>query len=417
MQKSIIPHIIERHAEDAAFLWLLRDAAVKQPHYDLADLLDLEERLEANLDGLLVAGDAGWEIAFEQLKHQEPGEVFICGWLAARYLDGNHLDKIIEIALRDRDNYKALASALAWHPLKHTAPLIKSLLAANDANYYWLGIHVCALHRRDPGDALLRQFSLKPSNPAAAARALCACGELGRRDLLDQLIPFYNNNESELSFWALWSGCILGDRTALKGLKTHALAASKFSEKALALLVRLLSREKQDDFLRQLAGNPATEALALRAAGWSGNINWIPGLILRMDDDKLAPICGEAFSMLTGANLSYLDLDCDPPENFSAGPNEAPNEGNIELDTDQDLPWPDKDKVLQWWSGKRDQFDPSRRYLFGLAITHKGCMQTLRKGFQRQRRSAAIELGLLENRLFSVDAPAKQQLAQLDKLV
>ena len=68
----IIEDIIIQHAEDAAFLWLLRDAAVTQPHYDLDDLAELDNRVEAHLDGLRIAGDAGWEICWDALIYQEP---------------------------------------------------------------------------------------------------------------------------------------------------------------------------------------------------------------------------------------------------------------------------------------------------------------------------------------------------------
>ncbi|MGI9500765.1 MAG: TIGR02270 family protein, partial [Geminicoccaceae bacterium] len=73
---AIIPHIVEQHAEEAAFLWLLRATAVKAPHYDLKDLARLDERVEAHIDGLRVAGEPGWTIALSELdRHQEDGEV------------------------------------------------------------------------------------------------------------------------------------------------------------------------------------------------------------------------------------------------------------------------------------------------------------------------------------------------------
>jgi hypothetical protein len=56
----VIPTIIEQHAEEAAFLWLLRDAAVRAPHYSLKNLADLDNRVEAHLDGLRIAGLEGW---------------------------------------------------------------------------------------------------------------------------------------------------------------------------------------------------------------------------------------------------------------------------------------------------------------------------------------------------------------------
>ena len=58
-----IDSIITQHAEEAAFLWLQRDAAVREPHYSLADLAELDNRVEAHIDGLRIAGDAGWGAA------------------------------------------------------------------------------------------------------------------------------------------------------------------------------------------------------------------------------------------------------------------------------------------------------------------------------------------------------------------
>ena len=51
-----ISAIIEQHAGEAAFLWTLRDAAGGEPHYKLWELAKLDDRVEAHIDGLRVAG-------------------------------------------------------------------------------------------------------------------------------------------------------------------------------------------------------------------------------------------------------------------------------------------------------------------------------------------------------------------------
>ena len=56
---TIIESIVTQHAEEAAFLWLLREGAVDAPHYSLKDLVEHDSRVEAHLDGLRVAGEAG----------------------------------------------------------------------------------------------------------------------------------------------------------------------------------------------------------------------------------------------------------------------------------------------------------------------------------------------------------------------
>lgn len=77
-----IPVIIEQHAEETAFNWLLCDRAVYKPHYDLPDLEQIDDRIEANIDGLRIAGDEGWEICQEAMEVGEPGETFTAGVLA-----------------------------------------------------------------------------------------------------------------------------------------------------------------------------------------------------------------------------------------------------------------------------------------------------------------------------------------------
>ena len=50
-----ISSVLEQHAEEAAFLWILRDGAVHAPHYSLQDLARLDQRLEGHVDGLRIA--------------------------------------------------------------------------------------------------------------------------------------------------------------------------------------------------------------------------------------------------------------------------------------------------------------------------------------------------------------------------
>ena len=47
---NVVEPIVTQHAEDTAFLWLLRDSAVNEPHYKLSDLSKLDNRLEAHID-------------------------------------------------------------------------------------------------------------------------------------------------------------------------------------------------------------------------------------------------------------------------------------------------------------------------------------------------------------------------------
>src|SRR5829696_4357506 len=95
----IIEPIITQHAEETSFLWILRNAAVDAPHYRLDHLAALDERVEAHIDGLRIAGDAGWQICADQLaQFGEAGEVFTAGVLALELRDAEKLRKVLASA-------------------------------------------------------------------------------------------------------------------------------------------------------------------------------------------------------------------------------------------------------------------------------------------------------------------------------
>ena len=65
--------IYEQYVTEASFLWVLRDIAVNQPHYEPADILELEQRIQAHLDGLMTSVDIGWDVCEAALELREPG--------------------------------------------------------------------------------------------------------------------------------------------------------------------------------------------------------------------------------------------------------------------------------------------------------------------------------------------------------
>ena len=82
MPAPILPEIVRQHAEMAAHLWNIYDHHLlnpdENPDMDEERLARLVERLEAHLDGLVVAGAEGARIARERFEeYPEPGELFV----------------------------------------------------------------------------------------------------------------------------------------------------------------------------------------------------------------------------------------------------------------------------------------------------------------------------------------------------
>lgn len=89
MVVPVLQEIVRQHAEMAAFLWTVYDHHLlnpdENPEMDEERLSRLIERLEAHLDGLRVAGEAGQRIAQDRYaEYPEAGELFVLRMLSAR---------------------------------------------------------------------------------------------------------------------------------------------------------------------------------------------------------------------------------------------------------------------------------------------------------------------------------------------
>ena len=151
--------------------------------------------------------------------------------------------------------------------------------------------------------------------------------------------------------------------------------------------------------------------LAIKGFGALGDSAVITSLIKAMQMPGLARLAGEAFSMITGVDIAYEDLEGEWPEGFEAGPTENPEDEDVEMDPDEDLPWPDPDLIHQWWGKNKKNFQNGTRYLCGKLISKEQCLHVLRYGYQRQRAAAAIELAMIfpGHPLFEVRAPGFRQ--------
>lgn len=404
---KIIPEIICQHAEEAASLWLLRDQAVKAPHYSLADLAELDERVEAHIDGLRVAGEAGWEICEEALDWQEAGEVFAAAILAFESGEEARIQKVLDVGCSSFALSRGLISALGWIPYERVAEPIQNLLSAESPALRGVGIAACAVHRIDAGQHL--NEAIADEDPYLRARALEAVGELGRQDLMPYLREHFQDDVESCRFSAARSAALLGDSEAGRILSTLAMNGFEKAEEAVKMAGRNLELNAAISWQKELA--QTNHRLGVIAAGVIGDPAFVPWLFEQMSVPELARTAGESFSLITGVDIAYDDLETDWPEGFEAGPTEDAEDENVEMDADEDLPWPYAELIQDWWQSNSNNFQKGTRHLLGKPITPEWLQQVLRIGKQRQRAAAALELALLhpEQPLFEVRAPGFRQ--------
>lgn len=123
----IIPPLVERHVGDAAFYWAQHDGSAHSPLVDLAELARFDRLLDAHLDGIRAAGEAGWRLALAALaRWRGPGEAFVCAVLAFGAQDpGARLAATwAVVAAAPERMLRGLVSALLWVPAHEAAPWV-----------------------------------------------------------------------------------------------------------------------------------------------------------------------------------------------------------------------------------------------------------------------------------------------------
>jgi uncharacterized protein (TIGR02270 family) len=376
----------------------------------LLHLLRLDNRLAGHLDGLAVSAEFGWGLCEAQLEAPTIGALFVATQRAIQDADSSRLERFLRLGEAVSAAEPGLVSAFGWTPAQFLRGTVKALLECSNAFRSRVGISACVMHAVDPGPSL--DAALRDADTALRARALRAIGELGRLDLITAARRASDDSDEVCRFWAAWSAVVLGDRgRALEQLLTVCQLPTPRRKIALRLSLRAAELSVAHELLRFLGTQPEDVRSLIEGAGIVGDPHYIPWLIKQMADSKLARLAGESFSLITGLDLAYLDLDRRPPEGEELGPTADPNDENVAMDPDEGLPLPDADKLAIWWQANRHAFAVGTRYFMGQPVNPVHCLKVLKDGFQRQRGAAALYLSLLRpgTPLFNTRAPAWRQ--------
>jgi uncharacterized protein (TIGR02270 family) len=326
-------------------------------------------------------------------------------------------EQCLAVAEAVQECLSGLISALGWVPRDVLAGIGRDLLISQSPFRRRLGLAACRLHGVDPGAALAA--GVRDQAPAVRAEALRTAGVLGRRDLLSTINAALADGDPECQFWAAWSAVLMGDRgTGLDALARVGLTQAPHQGRALNLALQAMAPGQAQAVLRQLSADPAQLRWMIQATGLAGDPASMPWLIGHMVKGQTARPAGEAFSLITGLDLALQDLERKPPDQFESGPNDNPEDENVDMDPDDGLPWPASQRVRDWWDANGDGFEQGTRYFVGAPVADAHCLDVLKNGYQYQRILAAQYRCLLTpgTPLFNSSAPAWRQRTLLAQM-
>ncbi|MFT3858212.1 MAG: TIGR02270 family protein [Aquabacterium sp.] len=408
---AIIENVIRQHLDEAEVLRHVRTSLVRAPHVELHRLQRLDERMAAHLDGLFVAGDAAAPMVTAALASPTVGLVFVGTVLALQSRHAERLHALAAIAEAVPELEAGFLSGLGWVSAPDLQGAVRALLGSQTPRHRAWGLQACAMHRVDPGPTLNR--ALEDADDQVRAVAWRVAGQMGRDDLKAAAATAVRAGSIDAArALTLWGGVDDVAREVLLRVDEGQTLPRLATHRLLTLASSLdWGREQVRTLVTQAEGSAKHKRRMLQMAGWLGDAQVVPWLIQNMADDVWARAAGEAWSLMTGADLAALGLERPPPERVAAGPSDAPEDEDVAMDEDDGLPWPDVGKVQAWWRSHAGQFVAGHRFFAGATPTPAHCWQRLRSAGQRQRIMAAEHLCLLQRggQLFPVAAPAWRQ--------
>lgn len=396
----VINEILIQHHDGAAMeFWTLTGLVgpLGSAHYRESDVRQLLEKLEASLDGLRIAVRDGWDpfdpdADEEAIEPGMPGEYFPLMVLALESEREEWLGKCLEWSA-DEEAEDDWAGALSWVDWELASPVIHRCITNPSELTRRAGVRALIHHRKNEGNLLSN--SLEDVSLLVQAAALRGVGEIALQEQA-ALRTALESEDAACRFEAARSLTLLGHgEEVFVQLDEMALTPGQYRLEAALLRAMTLSPGERKQWITDLSNSEGGARIALQASGYCGDPILMDLILSALDQDDLAAVAGEAFSMITGADLEDGDLDRDYPDGHEFGPSDD-EEDDVSLDEDEDLPLPHADRLREWWSYHCENFQQGNRYLCGDTVTEKSCREIIAGAFQRQRYRSALELKILQ---------------------
>jgi len=167
----VIPDIVEEHAEEVAFLWGQRQEALRSPEYVLPELIELEGRIEAHIQGLLVGGEHTILIIEGGLADDDPLVVFATAYAFLRLNLQSAVERVMEaLSHAEPLQLDGMRQALCHAPINMVTSQLQEALASAGALVAVTAAEALAFHGKlDPKVPRLSEFLQDENAPVRCA--------------------------------------------------------------------------------------------------------------------------------------------------------------------------------------------------------------------------------------------------------
>ncbi|RJS18326.1 hypothetical protein DRW03_24635 [Corallococcus sp. H22C18031201] len=399
------------HLDEGAFLWRQRMRALVGPDYVLDEMAELEGRLLAHVDALVLGGrKVAARVLVPALGLHDDAGVVAAATLALLMQEDSATESIESILQHilegDEATCMALRPALSLAGTESMKQRLLPLLdsATTPAFLTKTVLDILGAWRVDPGPVL--QPLLTHEEPGIRAAAFRCVRPYPSR-LSDEVLRWgLRSSLPEVSDSALEAGLIAGMQRAWHECRRQVETRDSSPELALQALAIMGGPTGQALVLAALK-DPRRQKHALHALGLLGTLDAAEAALSFMKTDELAPLAAEAFSTVTGWSVTPSGTGTEPQ---AMGTTEAPSEPKPK----DDLPHPNAAQAEHWWQTQGRRFERTQRYVLGRPFGQETLLSALRESSMYRRRSLALVLALRTRGECVVDpnAWARDQHAQ-----
>lgn len=343
--------IVEEHFDELDFLWEQREANLFTPDWRLRDLAWHEERAEAHLDGLRLAGLWAVDLAQPRLCSGEMATALASALVLCADESGALLAPLIA-ALRTADPpvVDGIRRALRHGVPAPLWPVLRELAAGGDPSRAAAALDVLAFVRTDGVDCgELPRGARGPALELAFAAA-------GRQRTFDptMLASALEQAEPRTRAAGLRAAAACGVASLVTACREAATRPTDPDPEAITML-GALGEPADEALLRAALQRPELASSAVAALGALGRTTAVPLLIELTRDDALGVPAAFAYQRITGFRDVFGEKPWPPP---------AVADGE---DESEDLP-PAPDAIAADWQKRGRHFAADRTWQFGAEI-------------------------------------------------
>lgn len=399
--------VLGEHLDEAAFARQLWEEALRSPNYTLQEISEgPEERMLANLDGLVVGGQrAAKELLIPALSDADSNVAFAAAFGLLTSEEGDYLDEVL-IALEsaEPEPRAAIRRALGVAPVPALGQRLAALAPKSRAIQGDL-LEVLGYLRIDSGVSLEPlASSIEPVTQAVAIRLACF-----QPDRLDAAVVqrALKSSHPAVRAAALETAMVSGARNAFAAAEaTVAEKGPAFS--TAALILGLGGDERSVASLLPGLADKLLQRSAAFGLGFSGRISAAEALIGAMANPAVAPVAAEAFGAIVGLRMEkqFVNDTLRASDNSDDGDTYGP---------EHDLPAPNSAAILAWWKEAKKKLVPSERWLQGQPWGAEAILRGVEHGSARRREGLALDLAIRTSPRVQIawDALSARQTADL----